>query len=125
MSPFDYINAINYTKQNLFEDPQANKDYNAWIVNKGLSYFPDTLLYANEMNRHYGIPKNWQFSFLLNSIPKKKRFSKWSKKETISESLRLVKEYFGYSNEKAKQALSLLSDEQLAMIEQKLYKGGK
>jgi hypothetical protein len=125
MSPFDYINAINFTKQNLFEDPQANKDYNAWIVNKGLSYFPDTLLYANEMNRHYGIPKDWQFSFLLNSITKKKRFSKWSKKETISESLRLVKEYYGYSNEKAKQALSVLSDEQLAMIEQKLYKGGK
>ena len=125
MSPFDYINAINFTKQNLFEDPQAHKDYNAWIVNKGLSYFPDTLLYANEMNRHYGIPKNWQFSFLLNSIAKKKRFSKWSKKDAISESLRLVKEYYGYSNEKAKQALSVLSDEQLAMIEQKLYKGGK
>lgn len=125
MSPFDYINAINFTKQNLFEDPQAHKDYNAWIVNKGLSYFPDTLLYANEMNRHYGIPKDWQFSFLLNSITKKKRFSKWSKKDTISESLRLVKEYYGYSNEKAKQALSVLSEEQLAMIEQKLYKGGK
>jgi len=125
MSPFDYINAINFTKQNLFEDPQAHKDYNAWIVNKGLSYFPDTLLYANEMNRHYGIPKNWQFSFLLNSITKKKRFSKWSKKDAISESLRLVKEYYGYSNEKAKQALSVLSEEQLAMIEQKLYKGGK
>jgi len=125
MSPFDYINAINFTKQNLFEDPQAHKDYNAWIVNKGLSYFPDTLLYANEMNRHYGIPKNWQFSFLLNSINKKKRFSKWSKKETISESLLLVKDYYGYSNEKAKQALALLSEEQLAMIEQKLYKGGK
>lgn len=125
MSPFDYINAINFTKQNLFEDPQAHKDYNAWIVNKGLSYFPDTLLYANEMNRHYGIPKEWQFSFLLNSIAKKKRFSKWSKKDAISESLRLVKEYYGYSNEKAKQALSVLSDEQLAMIEQKLYKGGK
>ena len=125
MSPFDYINAINFTKQNLFEDPQAHKDYNAWIVNKGLSYFPDTLLYANEMNRHYGIPKDWQFSFLLNSITKKKRFSKWSKKDTISDSLRLVKEYYGYSNEKAKQALSVLSEEQLAMIEQKLYKGGK
>jgi hypothetical protein len=125
MSPFDYINAINFTKQNLFEDPQAHKDYNAWIVNKGLSYFPDTLLYANEMNRHYGIPKQWQFSFLLNSITKKKRFSKWSKKDTISDSLRLVKEYYGYSNEKAKQALSVLSEEQLAMIEQKLYKGGK
>ena len=125
MTPFDFINAINFTKQNLFEDPQANKDYNAWIINKGLSYFPDTLLYANEMNRHYGILKHWQFLFLLNSITKKKRFSKWSKKDTISDSLRLVKEYYGYSNEKAKQALSVLSEEQLAMIEQKLYKGGK
>jgi Bacteriophage clamp loader A subunit len=125
MSPFDYINAINFTKQNLFEHPQAHKDYSAWLVNKGLSYFPDTLLYANEMNRHYGIPKDWQFSFLLNSITKKKRFSKWFRKDTISDSLHLVKEYYGYSNEKAKQALSMLSEEQLAMIEQKLYKGGK
>ncbi len=125
MTPFDFINAINLTKKNLFEDPQAEKDYLPFLVNRGLSYFPDTVLYANEMNRNSGIPKDWQFSFFLNTIPKKKRFSKWHKKDADSESLTLVKEYFGYSSEKALEALSILSDEQLAMIKEKLYKGGK
>ena len=125
MTPFDFINAINLTKKNLFEDPQAEKDYVPFLVNRGLSYFPDTVLYANEMNRNSGIPKDWQFSFFLNTIPKKKRFSKWHKKDADSESLILVKEYFGYSSEKALEALSILSDEQLAMIKEKLYKGGK
>lgn len=125
MTPFDFINAINLTKKNLFEDPQAEKDYLPFLVNRRLSYFPDTVLYANEMNRNSGIPKDWQFSFFLNTIPKKKRFSKWHKKDADSESLTLVKEYFGYSSEKALEALSILSDEQLAMIKEKLYKGGK
>lgn len=125
MTPFDFINAINLTKKNLFEDPQAEKDYLPFLVNRGLSYFPDTVLYANEMNRNSGVPKDWQFSFFLNTIPKKKRFSKWHKKDADSESLTLVKEYFGYSSEKALEALSILSDEQLAMIKEKLYKGGK
>ena len=125
MTPFDFINAINLTKKNLFEDPQASKDYKPFLVNRGLSYFPDTVLYANEMNRNAGIPEDWQFSFFLNTIPKKKRFSKWHKKDADSESLTLVKEYFGYSSEKALEALSILSDDQLVMIKEKLYKGGK
>jgi hypothetical protein len=125
MTPFDFINAINLTKKNLFEDPLAHKDYVPFIVNRGLSYFPDTVLYANEMNRNSGIPEDWQFSFFLNSIPKKKRFSKWAKKDAETEPLRLVMEYFGYSSEKAKEALSILSEEQLTMIKEKLYKGGR
>jgi hypothetical protein len=94
------------------------------MVNRGLSYFPDTVLYANEMNRFQGIPNDWQFFFFLNTIPKKKRFSKWSKKDKETKSIQLVKEYFGYSNEKAKDALSVLTEEQLKMIEEKLQKGG-
>lgn len=125
MSPFDFITAINDTKKNLFEDPQAQKDYSSFIVNRGLSYFPDTVLYANEMNRYPTIPNDWQFFFLINSIPKKKRFSKWTKKDKETKALQLVKEYFGYSNEKAKDALSVLSDDQIKIIEEKLYKGGK
>ncbi len=125
MTPFDFINAINLTKKNLFEDPLAKKDYVPFIINRGLSYFPDTVLYANEMNRLSGIPEDWQFFFFLNTIPKKKRFSKWHKKEAETESLSLVKEYFGYSSEKANDALSILSEEQLTMIKEKLYKGGK
>lgn len=126
MSPFDFLNAINQTKKDLFaEDPQAKKDYSAFLVNRGLSYFPDTILYANEMNRNASIPEDWQFSFFLNTISKKKRFSKWHKKDAETESLRLVMEYFGYSSEKASEALNILNDEQLSMIKEKLYKGGK
>ena len=125
MSPFDFLNAINLTKKDLFaEDPLNKKDYAAFIVNRGLSYFPDTVLYANEMNRNSQIPVEWQFSFFLNSISKKKRFSKWSKKDAESEDFRLVKEYFGYSDKKAQDALNILSKDQLIMIKEKLYKGG-
>jgi hypothetical protein len=125
MTPFDFINAINLTKKDLFQEPQADKDYVPFLVNRGLSYFPDTVLYANEMNLASGIDKDWQFSFLLNSISKKKRFSKWHKKDAETESLRLVKEYFGYSDSKAIDALSVLTEDHLVMIKEKLYKGGK
>lgn len=125
-SPFDYIKAVTETKENLFNnDPQANKEYNAFIVNKGLSYYMDTVMYANEMNRLHHMPKEWQFQFLLNSISRKKRWSKWNEKATKDKQLALVKEYFGYSNEKAKVAMSILSDEQLKQLEEKLYKGGR
>ena len=125
MTPFDFINAINLTKKDLFQEPQADKDYVPFLVNRGLSYFSDTILYANEMNINSSIAKDWQFSFFLNTIPKKKRFSKWHKKEADTVELALVKEYFGYSSEKANEALSILSEEQLNMIKEKLYKGGK
>lgn len=125
MTPFDFINSITYNKENLFLDPQASKDYSAFLVNRGLSYFPDTVLYANEMNIQNHVPQDWQFFFLLNSISKKKRFSKWSKKDSETESLALVKEYYGYSSEKAKEALTILSDDQLKLIKEKLFKGGK
>ena len=126
MTPFEFVNAINLTKQDLFkDDPLAEKDYSAFLVNKSLSFFPDTVLYANEMNLNSDIPREWQFSVLLNSIPKKKRYSKWFKKNAETESFRLVKEYYGYSNEKIKEALTILTDDQLAMIKEKLYKGGK
>jgi len=77
------------------------------------------------MNMRSHMDEDWQFFFLLNSIAKKKRFSKWAKKDTVTESLSLVKEYYGYSSNRAKEALSVLSDEQLTMIKEKLYKGGK
>lgn len=126
MTPFDFLNAINESKQNLFdEDPvQSNKDYNAFIVNKGLSFFHDTVLYANEMNVNHHIPKEWQFDFLLNSIPRKRRMSKWHKKDD-AHTLNLVVEYYGYSIEKARGVLSILSSDQLKTIEEKLYKGGR
>jgi hypothetical protein len=128
MSPFDFVNAINLTKKDLLaEDPQNEKEYTKtrFIVNRALGYFPDTVLPANAMNMHSDIPSKWQFQFFLNTISKKKRFSKWVEKESKPESLELVKEYYGYSSEKAKGALTVLSEQDLIMIKEKLYKGGK
>lgn len=125
MNPFDFINAINFTKEDLFKEPNASKTYQPYLVNRSLSYFHDTIAQANVMNMHSSIPAEWQFQFLLNSVTKKKRFSKWAKKDKATESLLLVQEYYGYSSDKAKEALSILSDEQLKLIEEKLNKGGK
>ena len=125
MKPFDFINAITTTKEDLFKDPIANKDYNAFLVNHGLSYFQDTILWSNMMNMNHHMPNDMQFQFYINIITKKKRFNKWVKKEKDSNSFLLVKEYYGYSDEKTRQALDILSDDQIATIEQKLYKGGR
>lgn len=126
MNPFDFVNAISDNKRaDLFDDPQAHKDYSSFLINKSLSYYPDTVLYVNEMNQRYSIDKDWQFFFLLNSIAKRKRFSRWAKKDAESEYLGIVMEYFGYSINKAKEALGVLTNEQLTMIKEKLQKGGR
>lgn len=128
MSPFDFVNAINLSKKDLLkEDPSLEKEYtkSKFIVNRAFGYFHDTVLPANAMNMYHDIQSKWQFSFFLNTISKKKRFSKWVEKEPKSETLQLVKEYYGYSSEKAKEALSVLSEQDLIMIREKLYKGGK
>ena len=125
MSPFDFLNAINMTKEDLFVDPLAEKDYNAFIINRGLSYFPDTLFYANEMNKNGTVSKKMQFDFLMNSIPKRKRFSKWHKKEVSTEQLKAIMGYYKYSEERALEALSILSDEKITIIENKMNKGGR
>lgn len=124
-SPFDFLNAINVTKENLFEDPQAQKDYTPFMVNRGLSYFYDTVHHANMMNIHSGISKAWQFSYLINTIAKKKRFSKWSKADKASESIDLVMRYYGYNIDKARVALKILSKEQLKSIKDSFDIGGK
>jgi len=125
-SPFDFLNSINVSKVNLLEeDPQAIKNYTPFMINRGLSYFPDTVLYANEMNRFIEIPREWQFSFLLNTITRRKRWSKWFKSEANSKEIELVMEYYGYSTEKARNVIDLLTQEQLLAIEEKLNKGGK
>jgi len=126
MSPFDFLNAINMTKKDLIrEDPLNEKDYSPYMVNRGLSYFADTVMMANEMNQHGSIPKVWQNDFLLNTISKKKRFSKWHKKDADDRKLLLIMEYYKYSTERAKEVMDIVSPDQLTMIEEKLYKGGK
>lgn len=124
MSPFDFVNAITYNKQDLFQDPQAEKDYVPFIVNRALSYFPDTVLYANAVNTT-NIPKQWQFDFLRLSVSKRKRFSKWSKKDSVSDDVRAVQEYYKYSVEKALEVMSILSKDEIEKIKQLMVKGGK
>lgn len=124
MNPFDYLNSINDTKKNIMVDDIAEKQYVPFMVNRGLSYFVDTALLANEMNRYHHIDKKLQFEFLINSVRRRKRFSKWIKPHE-SEALLIVKEYYGYSNEKARSALSLLSSEQIDQLKQQLFKGGR
>lgn len=124
-TPFEYINAINYSKENLMVDEVSIKEYNAFMVNRGLSYFPDTILYANEINRFYQIDKDMQFSFLLNSIPKRKRFSKWAKQEKDEPIIEIIKEQLLCTSEKAREYLLLLSDDAKKQLLVKKLKGGK
>lgn len=124
MNPFEYLNAINNTKKDIMVDDLAEKGYNSFMINRGLSYFNDTVLFANEMNRLHHTPNRLQFDFFINIIRKRKRFSKWMKPETVND-LEVVKEYYGYSNQKARQALTLLTPEQINNIKKKVDKGGR
>jgi len=123
MNPFEFVNAINYSKENLITDNITEKAYNAYMINRSLSYFPDTVLAANEMNVNHQLDKKMQFDFLLNIVRKRKRFSKWEKK-IDNNNMEIVKEYYGYSDQKALSVLPLLSDEQLKLLKTKIYKGG-
>ena len=124
MNHFDYLNSINYSKENIMHDNLDEKAYNSFMVNRGLSYFNDTVIYANEMNRYAHIDSKLQYDFLRTLIRKRKRFSKWAKEDKNSD-IDLIKEYYGYSIEKAFQVLPLLSKDQLTFISKKLSKGGR
>lgn len=124
MNHFDYLNSINMSKEDIMVDDICEKKYSAFMVNRGLSYFNDTALIANEMNLHSHLDNRLQYDFLRGLIRKRKRFSKWNKAE-VEKDLEVVKEYYQYSNEKARQALTLLSDNDISKMKEKLYKGGK
>ena len=120
MSPFELIKSISLTKKDILEN---EKDYNAFMVNRGLSYFPDTVLYANEMNKFHHLDNRLQYSFLINIIRKRNRFSKWNK-SIESENINAIKRYYDYSNEKARDVLPLLSNENLKTIRGRINHGG-
>ena len=124
MNPFEFLNAINYTKKDLMVDPENEKHYNSFVINRSLSYFPDTVAIANEMNKYHHLDSRLQFSFLINIIRKRKRFSKWIKPE-IENDVEVVKRYYGYSNEKARQILPLFTPQQIQIIRNKVNKGGR
>ena len=124
MNPFDYVNSINYTKKDIMVTPEDEKGYASFMVNRSLSYFSDTVVIANEMNKFHHLDSRLQFSFLINIIRKRKRFSKWVKPE-LENDIESVKKYYGYSNEKANQILPLLSPSQKQEIKNKVNKGGR
>ena len=127
-NPFDYVNSITYTKKNLMRNTENNalaeKGYNPFLTNRSLSYHHDTVAVANEMNMRSDLPKLLQYEFFLNTIRSKKRFAKWDKREDHGD-LTVVKEYFGYSDNKAAQALTVLTDDQIIEIRKRLEKGGR
>lgn len=123
LSPFDFINSIHHTKEDIMVDDWAEKQYITYVVNKGLSFGSDTVVQANEMNSRPHLDKKLQYQFLINTIRPKKRFNKWVKASKY-EAMELVKTYYGYSTEKARQALSILSQAQIDIIRTKLNKGG-
>jgi hypothetical protein len=117
----EIIPSILQTKKDVLEN---EKDYTPFVVNRALSYHMDCILYANQMNMNHVLPGNLQYQYLLNTVrPMKRKFQPWQK-QVVAKDLECVKEYFGYSNEKAKEALRILSDQQIALIKEKLEKGG-
>ena len=121
----DWLNSINFNKHNLIEeDSSVIKDYPPYIVNRCLSGHLDCIMFANEMNKYSFLDKDMQYTFYLNTLRKKKRFSPWLRKDKVTD-LQSVKQYYGYSNEKASQALKILSKQQLDYIKQRLETGGR
>ena len=121
----EYLNAINFTKKNLMDSDDLlwQKKYPSFIVNKILSGFQDCIMLVNEMNRNHFVDKDMQFQFLLNSIRSKKRYSPFLRSSKLKD-LDVIKEYYGYNNDKAKTALDILTKDEVKLIKEKLFKGG-
>ena len=124
MNPFDFIKSINETKKDIMVDDVSEKGYNPFIINRNFSHFNDTVLFANEMNRYHHLDHRLQFDFFINIIKKKKRWSKWIKPQDIN-NLELIKQHYGYSNDKAKSVLQLFNNEQIEELKRKGLKGGR
>lgn len=123
ISPFDFVNAIHFSKEQLIVDEWSEKQYNPFVVNKSLSFGADTVIAANEMNSRPHLEKRLQFDFLSTTIRARKRFNKWLKPEKI-ENLELIKSYYRYNTEKAQQALAILTESQIQDIRNRTYRGG-
>ena len=121
-----YLKSINETKEHLLDsdDPMWEKKYSPFIINKCLAPFNDTIMLVNEMNQRHHLDSKLQYDFLLNTIRSKKRYAPWIKADKLKD-LEYVKEYYGYSNEKAKDALNILTEEQVELIKNTLSKGGR
>jgi len=124
MNPFDYVNQILYGKKNLIVDEESEKGYASFLINRSLSYHKDCIAYANEMNSRHHLDKKLQYDFFLNTIRSQKRpFAKWVKSEK-SEDIECIKATYGFSDTKAREALRLLSNEQIQQLKEQTDIGG-
>jgi len=123
MNLSEILNSINFSKKNLLTTTEEEKEYTPFVINRCLSYFPDTLLHANEMNRLPFLDKRLQYEYYMKSIRPRKRFSKWLKRET-NDDIGIIKEYFGMSEKKAREALSVLSPQDIKSMKKELDIGG-
>ena len=124
MNPFDYVNAILQNKNELIVDKESEEAYVPFLTNRSLSYHKDCVMFANEMNRRHFADKKMQFDFLLNTVRSKKRpFAKWVKQEK-NDDLACIKQVYRFSDEKAREALRLLSDENIQQLKEKTDIGG-
>ena len=122
MNPFDFVKSITYTKKDIMNDLNES-EYEPFLVNRGLSYYQDCILYANEMNRRFELEVRLQYHYLLNTIRKRRRFAKWIKPEKIDD-LKIVMEYYKVSRAKAEEYLNILSENNIAVLRKKMIKGG-
>lgn len=122
MNPFDYVNSISYNKKDIMKDEFDEKKYPAFLVNKALSLYPDTIFYSNEMNMRPDLEHRLAYDYYLNSIRPRKRFSKWFKKQD-NESIDVVMEYYKVDYPLATEYLKILSDDQVSELKTRLYKG--
>lgn len=120
---FDYLNDLTLGKQNLMTNELSEKLYPAFMVNRGLSQHLDTIIFANTMNKYPFLDNKMQHDFLFHGISKRKRLSKWAKKIDV-DGIEAIKQIYGYSNEKAKAALEILTEEEVTEIKQRLEVGG-
>jgi len=124
MNPFEFVNSVTHNKKDLMVDAESEKAYTPFLVNRSLSYYQDTVMFANEMNRHSQLDNRLQYDFLLACIRPRKRFSKWAKK-VVAEDVEVIKEYYGYSNQKAESVVDLLTKEDISEMKSYLSKGGR
>lgn len=126
MTPWDMLKVISETKTlGDIDDNEFENAYVPFLINRGLSFYPDTVLLANEMNMNSHAPKRWQYAYLYHTVKPRKRYAKWLKKSKVDDdNLELIKQYFGYNTAKAKQALSLLNESQIKTIKEHSSKGG-
>lgn len=124
ISPFDFINSFNSKSKYLLESEMDESDYSAWVINKGLSFTKDTVLFANEMNMYYDLDRKMQHDFYYYGIPKGKRYGKWMKLEKI-DVIELLSEYYGINKMVAATYMQVLDDKQIAIIREKMVKGGR